>query len=279
MALDTLVAAPNPAALTARPPVARRTPAGVEPNATLTGRDDLTPTIVRLRIRVDDGRPDFRAGQYLAIGLPIEGRFVQRPYSVASAPGEAGDLEFLVRLVPAGGLTPSLWGLRPGDRLRIGPPRGLFTLDDGDPRRHLLLATGTGIAPLSSMLASLLARRTRPSAGGRRDRPPVVVHGVATTQELAYRDRFERLARDGAIVYAPAISRPADQANDAWRGPTGRLDGLIDRIATDARIEPSSTVAYLCGNPAMIAAVEPRLAELGLPVDAIIAEQYWTPRP
>lgn len=262
----------------ARPSMVRPT-AAIEPNATLEARDDLTPTIARLRIRADDGRPVFRAGQYLAIGLPVDGRFVQRPYSVASAPDDTEALEFLVRLVPGGSLTPHLWRLRPGDRVRIGPPKGLFTLDDDDPRQHLLLATGTGIAPLRSMLWALLARTATTVAGVRRDRRPIVVHGVATKPEFAYRDQLERLSRDGTIVYVPAISRPSDPENSAWRGPTGRLDGLMTQVAADAALAPSSTVAYLCGNPAMILGVGSRLADLGLPPEAIRAEQYWTIRP
>ncbi len=258
-------------------PVVRR-PVGFEPNATLVERQDLTPTIARLRLRPDDGTPTFRAGQYFAIGLHVDGRFIQRPYSAASAPAETGDLEFLVRLVPGGALTPSLWRLLPSDRIQVGRPKGLFALDAGDHRQHLLLSTGTGIAPLRSMLGSLLAeRRGSPAAAGDPFRPPVVIHGVATAPELAYRVQLERLASDGRIVYVPAVSRPADPANGGWRGRTGRLDALVDSVAAGVGIEATSTVAYLCGNPAMIAAVEPRLAALGLPADAIRAEQYWTP--
>ncbi|MBI3748086.1 MAG: hypothetical protein HY262_04460 [Chloroflexi bacterium] len=253
----------------------RRTPVGLEPNATLVDREDLTTTIARLRIRMDAGASTFRAGQYFAIGLAVDGRLVQRPYSAASAPADAGDLEFLVRLVPGGSLTPSLWRLVPGDRVRIGPPKGLFTLDSDDPRRHLLLSTGTGLAPLRSMLASLLAplasRGVSPTSN-----PPIVVHGVASAPELAYRAELERLAHAGRIVYVPTVSRPDHPANDGWTGRIGRLDGLLGAIADTTGIDPASTVAYLCGNPAMIAAVETRLTALGIPADAIRAEQYWS---
>ncbi len=250
-----------------------------EANATLVERVDLTPAIARLRIRPDAGPPMFRSGQYLAIGLPVDGRLVQRPYSVASPPDERDELEFLVRLVPDGLLTPHLWRLRPGDRVRIGSPKGLFTLDEGDPRRHLFLATGTGIAPLRSMLAALLERGPSTTIGTGRDQAPIVVHGVATSPELAYRDELERLSRDARIVYQPAISRPSDPANGSWQGETGRLDGLVARIVADAGVESTSAVAYVCGNPAMIEAVGSRLANLGFPTEAIRAEHYWTIRP
>jgi ferredoxin--NADP+ reductase len=253
--------------------MARAMPA-IEPNATLVDRDDLTPTMSRLRIRADDGPPPFRPGQYLAIGLPVDGRFVQRPYSVASSPGGTDEVEFLVRLVPGGSLTPRLWQLRPGDRVRLGPPKGLFMLDEGDPRQHLLVATGTGLAPLRSMLYALLARPARTTAASQR--PPIVVHGVATAPELAYHDHLERLSGEGAILYVPAISRPTDPANRGWRGRAGRLDSLIAGIVADVRLEPASTVAYLCGNQAMVAALERQLASMGMQDTAIRGELYWT---
>ena len=233
---------------------------------------------MRLRIRTDDGVPAFRAGQYFAIGLPVDGRFVQRPYSTASVPGESRDLEFLIRLVPGGSLTPSLWRLRPGDRVRVGPPKGLFTLEAGDPRRHLFLSTGTGIAPFLSMLGSLLGRP--PAAAADRDPggPPIVIHGVATVAGA----RPSRAARSAGR--APGRSstsrrsrvrptRPMPAGRDAPGGSTGSSTSIAERCS----LEPAATVAYLCGNPAMIAAIEPRLVALGVPVDAIRAEQYWTP--
>jgi ferredoxin-NADP reductase len=275
--LSTWPGSPAPASTSPRLPLTRR-PVSLEANATLVEREDLTSSIVRLRVRADVASPTFRAGQYFAIGLHIDGRFVQRPYSTASAPGERRDLEFLVRLVPGGSFTPSLWRLRPGDRVRIGPPKGLFTLEAGDPRRHLFLSTGTGIAPFLSMLGALLDGPRAGSGAGRDPAgPPIVIHGVATVPELAYRERLERLDERGAIVYVPAVSRPGDPANVGWRGHTGRLDSLAGLIAERVSLDPAATVAYLCGNPAMIAAVEPRLAALGIPSAAIRAEEYWTP--
>ncbi len=277
MALQVaLLESPGGGVTTRVTPLARR-PAGLETNATLIEREDVTPTIVRLRFRTEAAVPAFRAGQYFAIGIPVDGRWTQRPYSTASTPGEREDPEFLIRLVPTGSLTPRLWRLRPGARVRIGPPKGRFTLDAGDRRRHVFLATGTGIAPLLSMLGSLLHGSHGGAAGRDRALPPIVVHGVARVPELAYRERLERLATGGAIRYVPAISRPDDPANRGWLGDTGRLDGLAGRIAEQESLDPAATVVYLCGNPAMIATVEPRLAALGIPPSAIRAEQYWTP--
>ena len=103
-----------------------------------------------------------------------------------------------------------------------------------------------------------------------------MVHGVTRADELAYRDRLEAWQRgDSSITYLPAVSRPDDPANRGWTGLTGRLDAALPEIMSRAALHPTDTVAYLCGNPAMIAAVTSALRRRGLPPDAIVSEQYW----
>jgi ferredoxin--NADP+ reductase len=246
------------------------------PNATLVERDDLTSSIARFRIRPDDGVPAFEPGQYLALGLPVDGRLLQRPYSTASPRGAREQVEFLIRRVPGGAFTSLLWELPVGARLHMGRPKGLFTMKPGDTRDHLFIATGTGLAPFVSMLETLL------EGGGSGARPPraVVIHGVSKVGELAYRDRLERWASDGrAVAYAPAISRPYHPENAGWAGAAGRVDAILDALCDEHELDPNGTVAYLCGNPEMIAAGERILAARGFPPDGIVSEHYWTGQP
>jgi ferredoxin--NADP+ reductase len=249
---------------------ARRDPtAHLVPNATLVEREDLTPSVARFVVTPDEPVRPFEAGQYFALGIPVGGRLLQRPYSTASS-SPASRLEFLVRLVPTGALTPHLWERRPGARLRIGPPKGLFRLTAGDQRAHLFFATGTGLAPLVAMAAALRCRA----------RPPriAIAHGVAHADELAYRARLESWHDEPAgLVYLPAISRPHEPVNAGWRGLTGRLDGVVPEVLARTAFDPADSVAYLCGNPSMIGAVTRALRNQGLPLDAIVTEQYWTP--
>ena len=170
--------------------------------------------------------------------------------------------------MPGGTLTPRLWAVRPGGRVRLGRPKGLFTLLADDPRTHLFVATGTGLAPFVSMLDCLLARPLPPRS--------VVVHGVARASELGYRGRLEPLASRGApVVYAPTVSRVHDPANAGWQGRTGRAEAILDDLLDDLHLAAGSTVAYLCGNPGMIAAAEAVLRRRGLPAEAIRSEHYW----
>ena len=108
-------------------------------NATLVAREDLTNSISIFTVWPDDGRRPFVPGQYFSLGLEIGDRLVQRPYSAASLPGSI-ELEFLIRHVDGGALTPALWSLAPGSRLFLGPPKGLFTLRPGDMRDHVFIA-------------------------------------------------------------------------------------------------------------------------------------------
>lgn len=272
--------------LGARPLPARRPPPGdrrpipprgaagaLLPNATIIEREDVCASILRLRVRPDDGVPAFRPGQYFALGLEVDGCLLQRPYSTASPADETDALEFLIRLVPNGELTPRLWPLQAGARLRLGRPKGLFTADPADRRRPVFVATGTGIAPLLSMIES----RLRQPAGGHRGHRPLVIHGVARAHDLAYRHRLESLARDGRIAYVPAVSRPADPANTGWSGATGRVDTLLAGVLARHAPDPADTVAFVCGNPGMTDAVTARLRAMGLPADAVRSEAYWVP--
>lgn len=243
----------------------RRVP---EANATVVGRADLTPAVATFTIRPDDRLPPFAAGQYFSLGLPVESRLLQRPYSAASTAVDDA-VELVIRLVPGGELTPRLWRQGPGDRVHLGPPKGLFRLADDDPRPHLLLATGTGIAPLVAMTAELATRPAPPTT--------LVVHGVAYEAELAMRERVERTARQAPwLRYAPSVSRPLDPMNARWNGLVGRIDTSLPAILEQTGIKPATAVAYVCGNPSAIMAIREALSNLGMPNNAVFSEAYWS---
>jgi len=239
----------------------------IEDNATVVAREDLTPSVARFVVRPDVRVTQVEPGQYLTLGLMVDGRIVQRPYSTSTRAGAHEELEFLVRLVPGGMFTPLLWTIEVGGRLRMGGPKGLFTRIPGDDRAHLFIATGTGLAPFVGMIDTLIGEPGAPRA--------VVIHGVSHVAELAYRGCFERWAAEAPLRYVPSISRPRDPANAGWTGRTGRVDAILDDVVTTMGLESHDTIAYLCGNPAMIAAAERILRAFGLSDDTIRSEHYW----
>lgn len=237
-------------------------------NATVVARVDLTGSIAIFTVRPDDGPRPFTPGQYFSLGLEVDRSFIQRPYSAASLPGSM-ELAFLVHRVEGGALTPALWSLGRGSRIFLGPPKGLFRLRPDDPRDHMFVATGTGLAPLVAMVDSV---------GIWAPRKAVVLHGVAHTTELAFRTRLEAWGPGTGVRYAPTISRPAEAQDAHWGGRTGRVTAQLAEVIGDERLDPRNLVAYLCGGPAMIDDATRLLVSLGSPPEAIISERYWTPR-
>jgi ferredoxin-NADP reductase len=246
-----------------------------EYNATLVGRVDHTPDMTTFRVKLDDGPIAFRAGQYLTLGIAASGRLWQRPYSVASPPSVAGTegYELLVRLVPVVRFTSLLWRLQPGARLQVLGPDGTFTLEPGDRRTHLYVASGTAIAPFLSMIWETLHQR-RPIR-------TVLVHGVSHVADLAYRQVLEAMEVSGTypLRYIPTVSRPLDPQNAGWRGRTGRAEAVVGAVCDQLDLRRDATTAYLCGNPDMIEHVQAILRDRHFPEHLVRRELYWPAGP
>jgi phenol/toluene 2-monooxygenase (NADH) P5/A5 len=195
--------------------------------------DDVAPDVRRMVIGLD--RPlRFNPGQYIQLDLPNGD---SRPYSVASTPAESGRIELHVKRTPGGAATDG-WiftALGNGDRVTLSGPYGRFSFRPARTEPVLLLGSGTGLAPLKSML-----RHIAQTDG---EREVVLYHGVRTREDLYDRDLFE--AMDAAydwFSYRPALSR------DQWHGRSGRVPELL------AQDYPRATghVAYICGSPDMV---------------------------
>ncbi len=240
-------------------------------NAHLVRREDDGPELIKVWVKHDGEAVPFEPGQYMTIGVYADDKLMQRPYSVASAPEVAGDegYEMYVRLVPVLKFTTLLWRLPVGHKMRMIGPKGRFMLEAEDDRTHLMVSTGTGIAPFISMTRQLLAQG--------RPRRTVMLHGCSYVYELGYRDILEDWQADPAVpmTYLPTISRASEDRNAGWDGHAGRAEAVIDAVCDENELDPARTVAYVCGNPDMILNVEERLTALRFPEDHIKKELYW----
>jgi ferredoxin-NADP reductase len=240
-------------------------------NARLVRRIDQTDDLGYFWVRLDGDPVAFDPGQYLTIGVFADGKLVQRPYSVASAPRVAGTegYEFYVRLVPIQRFTTLLWRLPIGHSMRLIGPKGKFLLEPADTRTHLYISTGTGIAPFISMV--------RETAAEGRPRKTVILHGCSFQDELGYRELLEEWARDGTypLTYVPTISRPSDPRNADWTGRTGRVEAVVASVCDELRLRADRTVVYICGNPEMILHSEAVLMHRGFPEFHVKKELYW----
>jgi ferredoxin/flavodoxin---NADP+ reductase len=240
-------------------------------NATLVKRVDLTDDLAYFWVKMDGEPLAFESGQYMTTGVLADGKMLQRPYSVASAPSVAGTegYEFFVRLVPILRFTTALWRIEVGHRMRVIGPKGKFMLEPDDDRTHLYVSTGTGIAPFVSMVRETMAHNA--------PRRTILLNGCSFATELGYRAELEAWEQDPAyrLTYIPTISRPADARNEGWTGKVGRAEQVVAQVCEEHGLEPDQTVVYICGSPEMILNVEAALMDRGFPEFHVKKELYW----
>ena len=208
----------------------------------------------------------FENGQFVMVGLLVDGKPLMRAYSVASANWEE-HLEFFSIKVPDGPLTSRLQHLKVGDEVLISKkPTGTLICGDLNPGKHLyLLSTGTGIAPFLSI--------TKDPDVYEQFEKVILVHGVRYKKDLAYYDRFTRELPNHEylgemvwekLIYYPIVSREEFQHR-------GRLTDLMrsGKLFEDIGlppINPQDDRAMLCGSPAMLKDTSDVLNGFGLTV-------------
>jgi ferredoxin-NADP reductase len=240
-------------------------------NARLVRRDDQHESLGTFWVKMDDTATPFTAGQYMTIGVLVDGRIVQRPYSVASPPALAEDegYELYVRLVEGGAFTPFLWRLPVGHRMRMIGPKGKFMLEPDDARTHVFISSGTGNAPFVAMMRQLL-RDGAP-------RPTVFLNGCSYVRDIGYRELLEGWEASGVypVTYIPTISRPNLPENDGWTGRIGRVEAILAPVLDELGLTPDNSIAYICGNPDMILSADETLLARGYPEAQVKKELYW----
>src|SRR5689334_23873709 len=136
---------------------------------------------------------DHRPGQYVGIGVQVDGKYQWRSYSVSSAPKRTGrTIAITVRAMPEGFVSSHLvTGLEPGTIVRLALPEGDFVLPDPPPKKLLFLVGGSGVTPVMAMLRTL----DRRSRGNGRAMPDVVLHYSSPTPDrMIFRDELHAMA-------------------------------------------------------------------------------------
>ncbi len=231
--------------------------AQVEENRALS--HDTKETVFRM---IDPPTLDFVAGQYISIEVTEikEGQPRQnnRPYSLASPPEEKETFALCVNLVEGPG-SRYIHSLVPGDVMPFLYPMGFFTVKEGE-SDLLFIATGTGIAPIKSMIQHLCATETR--------RRMTLYWGVRSERDIYYETLFSGLAAHRQnFRFIRTLSRPSDE----WAGLRGRVTHLLPTEISS--VENLDT--YLCGGWEMIREVRQILLDKGMPKKAIHYEKFY----
>ncbi len=239
-------------------------------------RREVAPDLFVLQVGLE-GELSYVAGQYATLGVEVEGKRIERPYSLCSSPYET-NLEFFVERVPNGELTPLLYAMEKGAPLLVRRfAKGRFTLDLRSGRKnHLLLGTVTGIAPYVSYIRTLYEDWKKGGSPMPGEHQLFCIQGASRGNEFGYRDELEKIAAEVPwLKYVATVSRPWDDS--AWRGETGRVDDLIRKYAREWDLKPEETTAYLCGHPSMVENGRGILFRAGWKKEAVQDEVYFVP--
>ena len=222
---------------------------------------DLTHDVRAIELRLlEPSSIAFKAGQFVSFEVPKEGqpRPVTRPYSIASPPGQRDRILLVLNLVQGGPGSSYLFGLREGERASFKGPAGAFYLRDEGVRDLLFVATGTGIAPLRSMILAQLERGELRSV--------TLFWGLRSQRDLYWQEELTALAADHPnFSFVTTLSRP----DPGWEGASGRVTAVIDTQVSSV----GNLAVYLCGGSGMIKDVTARLNAKGL--CPIYREKYY----
>src|SRR3989338_3233695 len=113
----------------------------------------LTPTVRTFRLRYKDGRGfAFKPGQFAMDHIPGSDKVLKKPYSINSSPFEVGFIDLCVKFVDGGFATNWFWERKEGEEFKVGGPYGNFLMKEPVDYDPIFIATGTGLAPLRSMI-------------------------------------------------------------------------------------------------------------------------------
>ena len=209
----------------------------------------------------------FNPGQYLTLRATIGGEDIRRSYSICSGPDD-GEVRIAVKRVDGGAF--STWAneiLAPGHDVQVMTPTGRFgvSYDPDAARIHVGFAAGSGITPILSLARFILAREPRSQF--------FLFYGNQSVRGMLFREALEEL-KDRYLGRLSVFHVLSQEEQDI---PIlhGRIDADRARLLL-RHIVPASRVdhVFLCGPSGMLDAVEPVLAELGIPADHVHVERF-----
>ena len=226
--------------------------------------DRPAPDVAILKLQLPANDPlQYRAGQYVEFILRDGAR---RSYSMAGAPHLQGDkpaIELHLRHLPGGKFTDHVFGaMKEKDILRVEGPFGTFFLRDDSAKPMVLLASGTGFAPIKAIIEELIWKNS--------PRHAVLYWGCRSKADLYMNDWAEEATRRlPGLRYVPVLSEPKPE--DAWTGRTG----LVHEAVMHDLPNLMEHQVYACGAPIMVTSAQHDfVVRCGLPDDEFYADSF-----
>jgi ring-1,2-phenylacetyl-CoA epoxidase subunit PaaE len=212
----------------------------------------------------------FRPGQSLTLRRLVDGRDERRSYSICAAAG--APLRIGVREVPGGALSGWLVNeVGPGDQIAVQPPSGSFTADLTTPGRHVLVAAGSGITPVLSIAASVLA--VEPVLADELSEV-TLVYGNRRAESVMFADEIAELKDryPDRLQLVHVLSREAQEVElFSGRLDADRLRRMLPALCSVAAVDHW----WLCGPYGMVSDAMGVLTELGVPADRVHRELFY----
>ena len=229
----------------------------------------LSPSVRELTFEREDGQPMlFEPGQWVNVTVPAAsdptGEF-KRSYSFASAPDGSPSFDIAITRVQGGPVSTWLHAVEPGAVLPFSGPQGFFTRPASGGPPSLMVATGTGVTPMRSMIRAAIASGAEARI--------VLLLGVRHEEDMLYAPEFFELARDNAFFrFETTLSQP----QDSWSGRRGYVQGHVPELWQElAARGVAGPHAYVCGLRRMVGSVRDMLRrDLALPREAVHTERY-----
>jgi len=229
--------------------------------ATLTEHKDLTYNVFELTFQTEDPAFTYKAGQFVTINIPQpKGKpIIMRSYSISNK-SESGKFELCVKLIGEGKGSNYLNSLKPGNKIEFIGPVGHFTFKTDPDQKVLLIGTGTGLAPLKSILEEQLPNN--------KDQKFHLLFGIRHIKDLFYQEELAKLAEQNPnFTYTTTLSQPE---SEEWQREKGRVTAHLENLELD----PAKTNAYICGLKDMVLQVQEILQQKGLPKEAVYFERF-----
>ena len=221
--------------------------------------ESVAPDVMRIRLRLPAAeRLQFLAGQYIDILLKDGTR---RSLSMANPPHDDGLLELHLRNYGGPFSTHVFTRMKAKDILRFEGPLGSFYLREDGSTPVVLVAGGTGFAPIKAIIEHAIHNKLK--------RPIILYRGARRPVDLYLNELPEKWQREHGITYVPVLSDVA--AGDVWNGRRG----LVHQAVMEDLPDLSGHEVYACGAPAMIEAARGDFcAHCGLPESAFYADAF-----
>lgn len=229
------------------------------------GMTQETPDVRTFRFMMPDGGAlpfQHQPGQYLIISPIIDGKKVNRTYTISSSPTRSNYCEITVKREEQGFVSRHLHdALKQGDTINISAPAGRFIFDGTQAESIVLIAGGVGITPLMSILRYLTDKDWKGEI--------YFIFGAKTPDDVIYRRELEDLQKRFANLRLHITLSRAEGTD--WTGHQGRISAEF--LAKHVPNLAARTV-YLCGPATMMAPTIQLLRDLGMPADKIKSEEF-----